>query len=319
MIKVVAFDFVRKLEKVISPSDTGQAVNKGFYCWADVETVTMEEARPLIESLGFSTAVISEAIEPDHSGAYEVYPDCLHFMVKEADFRDGALTLTPLNILLNDHGMVTFHSREVQVITHINRTYHEDFLKFSKSPGFLIYEIADHLVDCYRKALLGFSEAVEQVQMKLFGDVNDEIFKQVSALSRNILTFRKVLLASRELMHELASRRSPFISETTQPFLDLMAGTLERLGNDLATERDMLSEMLNLYMGMTSHRTGHILKRLTMISIIFLPLTFLCGVYGMNFHYMPEISMRYAYAGFWIIVLTIATSLLILMKRFKWL
>jgi len=127
--------------------------------------------------------------------------------------------------------------------------------------------------------------------MKLFGDVNDEIFKQVSALSRNILTFRKVLLASRELMHELASRRSPFISETTQPFLDLMAGTLERLGNDLATERDMLSETLNLYMGMTSHRTGHILKRLTMSSIIFLPLTFLCGVYGMNFQYMPEISL----------------------------
>jgi magnesium transporter len=319
MITIIAFDFARKLDKTITPSEARQAVTDGLYCWADVEAAPLEEARPLIGNLGFSTAVVSEVLGADHAGTHDVFPDCLHFMVNEALFHEGALTLTPLHVLLNDHAMVTFHRREVQAITHIKRTYREDFLKFSQSPGFLIYEIADHLVAGYRQALLGFSETVEQVQMKLFGEVNDEIFKQVSALTRNILTFRKALLASRELMHELASRRSPFVTETTQPFLDLMAGTLERLGNDLTTERDVLTETLNLYMGMTSHRSGQVLRRLTLISIIFLPLTFLCGVYGMNFQHMPEIPLRYAYAGFWIAVISIASALFILMKRFKWL
>jgi len=319
MTTATVFDFARKLEKEIPPSEIRQSMGDGLYCWVDVEGASQDEAISAIEDLGFGAAIVSEVLGPDHAGAHDVYPDCLHFMVKEAVFRDGALTITPLDILVNGRSMFTLHTREVQVIASMKRTCREDFLKFSKSPGFLIYEIADHLIAGYRKTLLGFSEAVEQVQMKLFGQVSDDIFQQVSALTRDILVFRKVLLASRELMQELASRRSPFVSETTQPFLDLMAGTLERLGNDLATERDVLSETLNLYIGMTSHRASQVLKRLALVSVIFLPLTFLCGVYGMNFRYMPEIPWRYAYAGFWIAVITIASSLLVLMKRFKWL
>lgn len=319
MTTVIAFDFDRKVEKAVSTAEAGPACAAGLYCWADVQAAHPDEAGPLLENLGFKPAVISEVFKAEHEGTYDVYPDCLHFSVKEAVFRDGAFTTTSLNILLNEHAMVTFHTKEVHVITHIQRTYREDFLKFSKSPGFLLYEIADHLVDGHRRTLQGFTGSVEQVQMKLFGEVDDEIFKHVSALTRDILIFRKVVLASRELMHELSSRRSPFVSETTQPFLDIMAGTLERLGNDLATERDVLTETLNLYMGMTSHRTSRVLKRLTMISIIFLPLTFLCGVYGMNFQHMPEIPLRYGYMGFWIAVISIASTLLILMKRFKWL
>lgn len=319
MTTVIAFDFDRKIEKTVPVEDVAKARADGLYCWADVQASEPGEVRALLESLGFRHAVISDVLKPDHEGTYDVYPDCLHFSVKEALLRDGTLSTASLSILLNEHAMVTFHAAEVRVVTHILLTYREDFLKFSKSPGFLLYEIADHLVQGYRRALMGFSEAVEKIQMNLFGEVDDEIFKRVSALTRDILVFRKVVLATRELMHEIASRRSPFISETTQPFLDIMAGTLERLGNDLSTERDVLAETLNLYMGMTGHRTSKLLKRLTVISIVFLPLTFLCGVYGMNFQHMPEIPMRYGYLGFWIAVISIASGLLILMKRFKWL
>jgi magnesium transporter len=319
MTTVIAFDFDRKVDKTVSTAEAGPACAAGLYCWADVQAAHPDEAGPLLENLGFRPAVISEVLNADHEGTYDVYPDCLHFSVQETAFRDGTFTTASLDILLNERAMVTFHTKEVQLITHIQRTYREDFLKFSKSLGFLLYEIADHMIAGYRRTLIGFSETVEQVQMNLFGEVNDEIFKRVSALTRDLLIFRKVVLASRELMHELASRRSPFVSETTQPFLDIMGGTLERLGNDLSTERDVLTETLNLYMGMTSHRTSKVLKRLTMISIIFLPLTFLCGVYGMNFRYMPEIRLHYGYLGFWIAVISIASTLLILMKRFKWL
>lgn len=319
MTTVIAFDFHQKKEKTISAAEAGPACAAGLYCWADLQTARPDEIHPLLENLGFKTAVISDVFKADHEGTYDVYPDCLHVSITEAAFRDGVFTTACLDILLNKQAMVTFHAKEVQVIAHIQRTYHEDFLKFSKSPGFLLYEIADHLVEGYRKTLLDFSEAVEQVQMNLFGEVDDGIFKHVSTLTRDILIFRKVVLASRELMHELASRRSPFVSETTQPFLDIMAGTLERLGNDLSAERDVLTETLNLYMGMTSHRTGKVLKRLTMISIIFLPLTFLCGVYGMNFQHMPEIPLHYGYLGFWLVVIMIVSVLLTMMKRLRWL
>jgi hypothetical protein len=101
------------------------------------------------------------------------------------------------------------------------------------------------------------------VQLQLFGQVDDDIFRHVSLLTQDILVFRKIVLASRELMHELASRKSAFVSETTQPFLENMAGALERLGGDLTTEREVLNETLNLYMGMVSHRTNKVVNRLT--------------------------------------------------------
>ena len=319
MITLVAFDFTRKLEKSISPAEVPQARAAGLFCWADAEGESVAAIQPLLTSLGFDPAVATEVLQPDRLTAYDVYPDCLHFVVREARLDHGTLTIAPLDLLLNRDSLITFHCQAVELITHLQRTYQEDFLKFSKSPGFLLYEVADHLIEGYRRTLLGFSAAVEQVQLKLFGEVDDGIFQQVAALTRDILAFRRVLLSSRELLHELATRRSPFISETTQPFLEIMAGTLERLGNDLTTERDVLTDTLNLYMSMVSHRSSRLLKRLTTISILFLPLTFLCGVYGMNFQFMPELHWKYGYAGFWIVVAAIVSALLYLMRRFKWL
>ena len=319
MITLVAFDFAQKLEKSISPAEVPQARAAGLFCWADVEGESVAAIKPLLESLGFPVPIVSEILQPDRRDTFDVFPDCLHFAVREVRLINDLLDIRSLDLLLNKHCMLIFHPQPAELITHIKQTYQEDFRAFSQSPGFLLYEVTDHLIAGYRKTLLGFSEAVAQIQLKLFGEVDDAIFKQVAALTRDILTFRRILLATRELLNELTSRRSPFLNETAKPALEIMADTLERLGSDLTTERDVLAETLNLYMGMVGHRTSKLLKRLTMISIIFLPLTFLCGVYGMNFQYMPEIHWKFAYAGFWCVVAGIIASLLLIMRRRKWL
>jgi len=319
MMTIVSFDFEHKQVREIPAGAVPAARAAGLYCWADVAGEDPAQLPPLLAGLGFDPAAVLPMLQPDRRTVHEVAPACLHFVVREARLAAGVMTFAALDVLLNQGSLVTCHREEVDAIARLRETYREDFLKFSKSPGFLLYEIADHLVASYRRALLGCSEAVERVQLKLFGEPDDGIFKQVAALTRDILAFRRVLLDSRELLHELAARRSPFISETTQPFLELAAGALERLGGDLTAERDVLSETLNLYMGMVSHRSNRLLKRLTMISIIFLPLTFFCGVYGMNFQFMPELHWKYAYAGFWILVASIIATLLYLMRRFKWL
>lgn len=319
MITLVAFDFVKKLEQTISPAEVPQARAAGQFCWADVEGENVAALRPLLESLGFPATEVTEVLQPGRPDTVDVFPDCLHFAVREARLQRDQLDVTALDLLLNAHSLLIFHAQPAELIAHIRQTYREDFHTFSQSPGFLLYEVTDHLLAGYRQTLLGFSEAVAQIQLKLFGEVDDAIFKQVAALTRDILTFRRILLAAREILNELTSRRSPFISDSSKPALEVMAGTLERLANDLTTERDVLAETLNLYMGMVSHRTSKLLKRLTMISIIFLPLTFLCGVYGMNFEHMPEIHWKYAYAGFWLAVAGIVVTLLAVMRRRKWL
>src|SRR4029453_9528012 len=130
----------------------------------------------------------------------------------------------------------------------VKRRYHRDFLQFAKSPSFLLYEYWDALVASYKRTITALAANVERLQERIFDEhVSDAIFNEVSAATRDLLSFRKVVNASREVLHELSTRRSPFIAESTQPFLDRMVGTLERLGSDLAVEREILAETLNLY------------------------------------------------------------------------
>ena len=326
MITIAAFDFSTKQEFPVAPGELASRLGSGLFFWVDMDCSDCSEREnscvqcgDILRTLGVNELACSEVLGPDREGRYDVYEDCLHFAVTEAKLVEGRLQTAHVDVVLGGQFLVTYRRKGAEFVKHMRRTYREDFLKFARSPGFLLYEIGDYLIESYRRTLRSFQESVEQVQMQLFGQVDDEIFRHVSEVTQDILIFRKVVLSSRELMHELATRRSPFVSESTQPFLDNMAGTLERLGGDLTTEREVLNETLNLYMGMVSHRTNKVVNRLTVISMVFLPLSFLCGVYGVNLQGVPEFGWKYGYAFFWGLCLVCAISLILLMRRRKWL
>jgi magnesium transporter len=325
VISVVQFDFAAKRDEQIPLDRLEEALRRGFFCWIDIDTSGASDLSSavdhadLLRRLGINEIARNEVLGPDREGRYDVYDDCLHFAVTEAKLTDGQLQTSHIDVVLGASFLLTFRRKSAEIIRQMRRTYHDDFVKFAKSPGFLLYEIADHLTETYRRATQELAEAVEGIQLQLYGDVDDSIFKRVSKIMHDLLALRKVVTASRELFHELATRRSPFVSETTQPFLENIAGALGRLSEDLKTEREVLNEMLNLYMGMVSHRTNKVVNRLTVISVIFLPLSFICGVYGVNLKGVPEFEWEHGYAFFWAVCLTIAISLLIFMRRRKWL
>jgi magnesium transporter len=322
----VGFDFARRTEEEVAPAVLGAALARGLFCWVDVDCggcpdkeADCRRCADVLAALGINDLARSEVMGPDREGRYDVYEDCLHFAVTEGRLEGSRLKTTHVDIVLSERFLVTFRRTESDFIKQMRRTYREDFLKFAKTPGFLLYEIGDHLTERYRRALHGFGEAVEQTQLKLFADVDDDIFRHVADLTSDILILRKITLASRELFHELGTRKSPFIPEATQPFLENLAGALDRLGGDLTTEREVLNETLNLYMGMVSHKTNKVVNRLTVLSTIFLPLSFLCGVYGVNLKGVPEFGWEQGYLFFWSLCLVIAGTLLLVMRRRKWL
>ena len=134
----------------------------------------------------------------------------------------------------------------------------------------------------------------------------------------DLLTLRRTMVAAREVLSELATRRSPVVAASTMPFLQTLVAALDRLVADLAVEREILAETLNLYIGLVGHRTNQVVNRLTILSFVFLPLTFLCGVYGMNFRVLPELEWRYGYLTFWIVAALIVATTLTYMRRRGW-
>jgi magnesium transporter len=325
MIQAIEFDFANRKERAISQAEVADCCGRGLFCWVDIDVSKAEAGQDakavvggLLRDLKVDAMAIEEVLGPDREGRYDVHEGCLHFALSEGRLEGDRLITAHVDVVLGERFLVTFHRRDVEFLRLMRRTYREDFLKFARSPGFLLYEIGDHLIDGYKKTLQRVAEEVEKVQLQLFGEVDDGIFKHVAELTSDILQFRKIVMASRELFHELASRRSEFVSETTQPFLESMAGTMERLSGDLTTEREVLNETLNLYMGMVSHRTNKVVNRLTVISVIFLPLSFLCGVYGMNLKGIPETEWDYGYPAFWTLAILLSGVLLLLMRRYRW-
>jgi magnesium transporter len=318
-IVAVEFDFQAKTERAIPLERVVESCAGGRFCWIDVDALADPGgAEAVLRSLGVNEYAIAEAMGPDADGRHDLYDDCLHIAVTSAAFRDGKFGHSHVDIVIGERFLVALRRGRVEFIDQVRRHYRKDFEKFAQTPSFLLYEYIDHLIDGYRKAIRSAGEHVQRMQSRIFGIVSDEIFNEVSDVTRDILSFRKVMLAVREVLHELATRRTAFVSASSQPFLDSMAGTLERLSSDLSVERDILSETLNLYMGIVAHRTNKVVTRLTVLSAIFLPLTFLCGVYGTNFEVLPETKWTYGYAMFWGLVIVIATSLLILTKRKHW-
>jgi magnesium transporter len=317
----VEFDFETRTERKVPARQAAASCAAGKFCWVDLdERAAGVKADEVLRLLEVNEHAVAEAIGPDVDGRHDVYEECLHIAVTSAELRSGELVTSHVDMVIGERFLVTVRRGRVEFIEEVRRKYRKDFQQFARTPSFLLYEVFDALTEGYRRTLRGLAEKVERLQGQIFGEVSDAIFNEVSEATRDLLSFRKVMNAAREVLHELSTRRSPFVAESTQPFLDRMVATLERLGSDLAVEREILAESLNLYMGIVSHRTNKIVNRLTVLSTIFLPLTFLCGVYGMNFGEgrMPELGWRYGYAAFWVVSLVIAVTLLIFMKRKRW-
>lgn len=318
-ILAVEFDFGARAERRIPAAQAPASCAAGKFCWVDLDAqADPQAAAGVLRSLSVNDHAIEQAIGPDVDGRHDLYDDCLHIAATSSEIREGAFKEFHVDIVLGERFLVTLRRGRVEFIEDVKRHYRQDFLRFAKTPSFLLYEYFDALIEGYKHTLRDLAAQVASLQARIFGSVSDTIFNEVSAATRDLLSFRKIMNAAREVLHELSTRRSPFVAESTQPFLDRMVGTLERLGSDLAVEREILAETLNLYMGMVSHRTNKVVNRLTVLSAIFLPLTFLCGIYGMNFQVLPEKEWRYGYLAFWIVCITLAVGLLAFMKKKRW-
>lgn len=310
------FDFETKVEQGIELGAVPDAMAAGHFVWIDVDFSDPVAAKQTLESLALiNDEIIEDALTREPATQHARYEQYLHFVVSGCRLQGRNFELERVDCVVGERFLVTVHKGPVVFLESLKKDYASDFLRFARSPSFLVYEIWDHLIDNYLAVQKRFEERVEALQAELIGDVDDQVFARVSELGADLLHFRKVVLPARAVLTDLSTRKSLFISEATQPFLANMVGTLERVLQDLLVDRDILSNSLNLYMSLVGHRTNEVMRKLTVVSVVFLPLTFLCGVYGMNFQYLPELQWRWGYLGFWIAALLIVAAIVVVSRR----
>lgn len=313
----VEFDFATKTHRFLTPAELPAALAAGKKVWIDVDLNLDAEAPALLSSLGVIPAeTLEQAATGDALTRMARLENCIHIVVSGCRPRGLAFELERVDALVGATWFVTLHRGPILFLSSMRRDYLSDFRQHAQSMSFLLYELWDHLLENYLTVQKLMEERVEQLQTKLQKEsVADSVFALISELGADILHFRKVLLPTRSVLKDLSSRKTVYVSEATQPFLGNMVGTVENVLQDLIVDREVLSESLNLHMSIVSHRTNLVMKRLTIVSVIFLPLTFLVGVYGMNFDVMPELRWRFGYGYFWSVTVLIVVGLLALMRK----
>ncbi len=186
-------------------------------------------------------------------------------------------------------------------------------------PDYLAYSLLDAVVDGYFSVLETMGEKIESLEEELVGEPNERILRQIHLLKREMISLRKSTWPLRELISNMQRSDSELVAESTEIYLrDVYDHTIQVI-DTVESYRDIVASMLDLYLSSVSNRMNAVMKVLTIIATIFIPLTFVAGVYGMNFKYMPELEWRWGYPAVLLVMLAIAAGMIVYFKKKKWL
>lgn len=318
-LRLVGFDFARKAEFGLRASELLRSFGPDKFIWVDVQFGEAgEAAREFLTATELIPQdVIDDALTREPATQSARYDHCLHFVVSDCRLEGSALQLSRIDCVVGAHTLFTIHREPVSCLNAVRKSYPQDFQRFAKTPSFLLYEVWDHLVERYLEVQRALEDSVDVLRAQLIRHADDAAFARVAELGSDLLNFRKVLLPTRTVLHDLGTRRSLFVSDATQQFLLNLVGTVEHVQQELLVDRDVLSDALDLHMSMITHRTNKVMTKLTVVSVIFMPLTFMCGVYGMNFRDVPELEWTHGYALFWLVAFLIAGAIAWYCHRIK--
>ena len=315
-LRTIEFDFASKQTRTLEPNEIGPAVDAGRFLWLDLDYDDASAVRHLLATMGLIDETMLDTLFEDEGTQLFRTGYCFHLALSGCQLdADCTLNPEPVRAIVAEPFLLTLHAGKRDFLDKVAQDCAADFLRFAESPSFLLYELWDNLIDHYAAVQKQFERTIEALQKQLFADGDDSVFARVSHIGANLLHFRSILAPVRGILHELSTRRSIFISEATQAALANMVGVVDHIIQDVMVDRDILAQSLDLHMSMVTHRTNRVMNKLTIISAIFLPLTFLCGVYGMNFDRFPELHWRYGYEFFWGLTATIVTVLVFLLRR----
>jgi magnesium transporter len=231
---------------------------------------------------------------------------------------DDEIHTEQVSLVLGQRWLLSFNERPQPWTQPIRERLKADKARCRHlGPDYLAYSILDAVVDDYYVVLEKIGDRVEVLEEELMASPTPATLHAVYTLKREIIGLRKSVWPLRELIGGLQRERD-LVHEETQVYLrDLYDHAIQVL-DTVETYRDILAGMLDIYLSSVSNRMNEVMKVLTVIATIFIPLTFIAGVYGMNFEHMPELSWRYGYGFAWGIMLAVGAGMLLYFRRKNW-
>jgi len=278
----------------------------------------------IIEELGrkikIHSLVMEDIVNVFERVKIEVFDDSVFTILKKISWNENdELVEDHISILLYQNLLISFNDDNKDMFKQIKERLKHDRGRIRKlDADYLYYSIIDDVVDNYFEVLENLSDRIEDIEEELVKNPTEEVLFDIHRIKRDIIQIRKNVFPIREIINSIIRGDSKLIKNTTMIYFRDVYDHIIRIIETLESYRDMVSGLLDIYLSSTSNKMNEIMKVLTIIATVFIPLTFIVGVYGMNFQYMPELAWKYGYLIIWIIMFVILSGLVYFFKRKKW-
>lgn len=322
-ITVMDYDESHFEEREVENTDEClQFRDKPTVTWVNVDGLhDLAVIERIAECFGLHPLILEDILDTDQRPKMEDLGDYIFVVLKMLyeGKEDGKVTGEQVSVVIGRHFVLSFQERKGDVFEPIRDRVRSGKGRVRKmGSDYLAYTLIDAIVDNYFIILENLGDEVEVLEETLVGNPERRTLAAVHQLKRQLLFLRRAVWPLREVISTMERSEAGLIKKPTRLYLrDVYDHTIQVM-DTVETFREMVGGMLDIYLTSLSNRMNEIMKVLTIVATIFIPLTFLSGIYGMNFKYMPELEWRYGYLFAWGLMVAVAGSMLLYFKKKKW-
>ncbi|HNP26503.1 MAG TPA: magnesium/cobalt transporter CorA [Nitrosomonas sp.] len=313
-----------KQREIKSISELQQLQDNTSIIWVNIDGLS---DTGIVENIGtelnIHPLVLEDILSTHQRPKLEEYEDYIYLVVKSisAQYNDNLdLRYEQISILLLANYVITFKEKADEIFkpVYYRMQNRKDRLRQSGS-DYLVYVLLDTIVDEYFVVEDCLDDIIDPLEDSLLSNPTKEMLHTIQLLRRNLIVMKRNVSPLRELLTTIQHANTALLHEKTLRYYADVHDHVLRVTDSLDSYRERIASIQDIYLSSISNKLNETMKILTIFASIFIPLTFIAGIYGMNFEHMPELKWRWAYPALWVIFITISISLLIYFKKKKWL
>lgn len=281
-------------------------------------TKIMEE---IAEGFNLDNHILAEVMDTQARPRVQEYDNCIFLSIKmlQQNPDTGKIIAENLSLILTDSVLISFQETKGDVFEPVRERIRKQKKRIRNSgTDYLMFALLDIVIDNYIYVTGVLGEKIEMLEENLLLDPKKAVIDEINSYKRELNFLRKNIKPAKEMILTLVKIEAEFIKDSTDIHFRELQDNINQASDTTDSYREILSDQLNIYHTTISSKLNDIMKFLTVFSVIFIPLTFIAGIYGTNFDVVPELHYKYSYFIMWAVMIIVATVMLFIFKRKKW-
>ncbi len=322
-LRIIDFDSNNMEDNVISTvKEALKYRDKDTVTWLNVDGLhNVELMREISQVFELEPIVLADVMNTHARPKVQEYDNCIFMSIKmlQQDDASDEINVETLSIIMTKSVIISFQEKKGDVFEPVRDRIRKQKKRIRNGgTDYLGYALLDIVIDNYIYVLSTLGEKIEALEEKLIANPKHDIIEEINADKQELNFIRKNIKPARDMILTLSKIESELINDSTELHIKELQDNIHHAIESSDSYREILSDQLNIYHTTISSKLNDIMKFLTIFSVIFIPLTFIAGIYGTNFEFVPELKYRYSYFIMWAVMIVLTIGMLIYFRRKNW-